>query len=124
MKKVQNPYTIFQSASAVLMIVALLWLTISTPFVFKCQQKIAKQHSTAKADIPVNGNEEESATPLGNTTEEKAPTSINSLSEEYLHDNHHSDYLLLINSQFHKGENAEVYVAYHGELHVPPPNVA
>jgi hypothetical protein len=124
MKRVKKPYTVFHSVSAVLMMIALLWLTISAPFVFECQQKIAKQHNTVKAEIPLSCNEEESANPFGNSTEEKAPTSINSFSEEYLHDNHRSDYLFLMTSQFHKCENAGVYIAFHGELLVPPPNKA
>ena len=38
------------------------------------------------------GNEEEAANPFGNTTEEKAPTSGSSFSEEYLHDHHIADH--------------------------------
>ena len=106
-----------------MMIVALSWLTISAPFVFEQQQKIAKQNTCANADLPIAGTEEE-ANPFSGSTEEKAPKSLNTFSEEYLHDQHQSEYFFSITSQFHKGEDAGTYVAFHGELLVPPPNNA
>jgi hypothetical protein len=123
MTKTKKTYSFFQLASAVFMIVALLWLTVSAPFVFAGQQKIAKHCVTAHAETPVPCNEEESANPFGNTTEEKAPSS-SSFSEEYLHDNHKSEYFFSIASTYHKSENADTYIAFHGELLVPPPNKA
>ena len=123
MKKVQQPYSVFQRGSAIIMIVALCWLTISAPFVFENQQKIAKQNCEAPASNPLAGTEEE-ANPVNSSTEEKAPKSLNSFSEEYLHDSHRSEYFLSLTSQFHKCENAGTYVAYHGELLVPPPDRA
>jgi hypothetical protein len=71
---------------------------------------------------PLAGTEEEAANPFGNTTEEKAPSS--SFSEEFLHDHHKADYFFSIVSQYHNSENDGTYVAYHGELLVPPPNAA
>lgn len=107
-----------------MMIVALCWLTISAPFVFENQQKIAKQNCEAPADnIPLAGTEEE-ANPFSGATEEKAPKTLSSVSEEYLHDGHRSEYFFSLASQFHKCEDAGTYVAYHGELLVPPPNKA
>ena len=123
MKKGQESYNFLHRVSAVMMIIALCWLTISAPFVFASQQEIAKQNSSAPADLPLAGTEEE-ANPLNGSTEEKAPKTLNSVSEEYLHDSHRSEYLLSLGAQFHKGENAGTYVAYHGELLVPPPNKA
>jgi hypothetical protein len=121
MKKVPQPYSFFHHVSAIMMIVALSWLTISAPFVFEQQQKIAKQNPAACADLPIAGTEEE-ANPFSGSTEEKAPKTLNSFSEEYLHDLHQSEYLFSMASQFHKGEDASTYVAFHGELLVPPPN--
>ena len=71
--------------SGVFMIIALSWLTVSTPFVFaaqQCQQKeIQKQAGNC-----------EDKNPFSTTTEEKNESSISTLSE-YLHDlnsvNHH-----------------------------------
>jgi len=112
----------FQLVLAVCMVVALLWLTVSLPFVYAGQQELAKQEQTANANVPP-GNDDET-NPFGNSTEEKAPTGSNSFSEEYIHDHHRAEYFFFIASQYHKCENAGTYVAFHGELLVPPPNVA
>jgi len=121
MKRNKKTYNLFQLASAIFMILALLWLTVSAPFVFASQQHLAKYEKSAPVDSPADSNEEESTNPLTNTTEEKAPSS-SSFSEEYLHDHHTTDFFFSIALQFHKCENADEYVAYHGELLVPPPN--
>lgn len=121
MIKSKRKYSNFQTASAVCMILALLWLTVSAPFVYACQQELAKQSKTEQSRAPLAGNEEETANPFGNNTEEKAPSS-SSFSEEYLHDQHHDTHFLLLTLSYHKCEGASTYVAYHGELLVPPPN--
>lgn len=77
----------------------------------------------ADSGSPLAANEEEAANPFGNTTEEKNPNS-SSFSEEYLHDHHHSDHFMSVILRYHNCENSDTYVAYHGELHVPPPNAA
>ncbi len=124
MKRNRKTYSVAQLASAVFMILALLWLTLSAPFVFASQQELAKQGKITNSASPLEGTEEEAANPFGNTTEEKNAKSSNSVSEEYLHDNHLSEYLFAKAAQFHKCENASAYIAYHGELLVPPPNIA
>lgn len=123
MKKGLQSYNLLHRVSAVMMIVALCWLTISAPFVFERQQEIAKQNNPTLADLPLSATEEE-ANPFSGSTEEKAPKTLNSVSEEYLHDSHRLGYLFSLGSQFHKCENAGTYIAYHGELLVPPPNKA
>lgn len=123
MKGNRKKYSLLQQFSASFMVLALLWLTVSAPFVVATQQEIAKQDKMAKVTSPLAGNEEEAANPFGNTTEEKAPSS-SSFSEEYLHDHHKAEYFFSIVSQYHKCEDDGTYVAYHGELLVPPPNAA
>lgn len=118
-----KPYNILSKASAVFMIFALLWLTISLPFVLAGNQKLCEQDNTQKAQSAPVASEEETTNPLNNTTEEKAPSS-SLVSEEYLHDNHTAEYFFSIASQSHKCENSNIYNAFHGEVHVPPPNVA
>jgi hypothetical protein len=118
-----NKYRFPQLASAVFMILALLWLTVSAPIVYASQQKLAKQEKIINTNTPADSNEEETANPFGSNTEEKAPSS-SSFSEEYLHDHHTTDHFFSIVQQYHKCENAGTYVAFHGELLVPPPNVA
>jgi hypothetical protein len=66
--------------SALLMVVALLWLTISVPFVYAAQQ--AQQEEVQKQSSNCEDNN-----PLANTIEEKNESSVNTLSE-YLHDLH------------------------------------
>jgi cytoskeletal protein RodZ len=119
----QKTYNFFQKGSAIFMIVALLWLTVSAPFVFASQQELAKQDKIADTQSPLSGNEEEASNPFSSTTEEKNPSST-SFSEEYLHDQHITDHFFLIATQYHNCVNAGTYIAYHGELLVPPPNVA
>ncbi len=122
MKKNKRTYSYFQLVSSVCMILALLWLTVSLPFVYASQQELAKQEQSSNTGFPVSGNEEE-ANPFGNS-EEKAPSGSNSFSEEYIHDHHKSDYFFSIVLKHHKCESADTYVAFHGELLVPPPNQA
>lgn len=118
-------YTRFHLVSAVLMIVALAWLTVSAPFVFENQKQMAKMSKTTPNQSPLADSEEESGNvPGNNSTEEKAPKTLNTFSEEYLHEHYRSTYLFSLALQYHKHENAGIYIAYHGEPLVPPPNVA
>jgi hypothetical protein len=110
-------------ASAIFMILALLWLTVSAPFVFENQKNIASASGLSSAQSPFAGSEEENGGQSGNTTEEKTPKSLNNFSEEYLHDNI-KDHIFSIGLQYHKHQDADIYIAYHGEPLVPPPNVA
>jgi hypothetical protein len=105
------------------MVLALLWLTVSTPFVFSSQQQLANQCKIAGTNAPYSGSEEETGNPLSNTNEEKNPNST-SFSEEYLHNHHQDNHFSLSNLQFHKCLDADIYIAFHGELLVPPPNAA
>ena len=121
----KKTYNSIQLASAVLMILLLMWLTISTPFVLASQQEIAKTSKASSTQSPLNGgSEEENANPFGNSTEEKVPKNIASFSEEFLHDQHKSDYFFSLAREYHKTKNAGTYTAFHGELLVPPPNAA
>ena len=123
MKRTRKTYTFFQLTSAVVMILALLWLTVSTPFVNAAQQESAKQNKAAWSNI-MGAEEENSNNALGNSTEEKKPSGGNSLSEEYLHHHHIDDNFISTVSRTHQCENFDVYNAFHGEVQVPPPNVA
>jgi hypothetical protein len=106
------------------MIFALLWLTVSIPFVSASQQELANQGEKTSQGSPLSGADEESTNPFGNNTEEKNSTSSTSVSEEYLHEHHVMNHFFSIVSQYYKGENADTYIAFHGEILIPPPNVA
>ena len=62
-----------QRLSALLMILTLLWLTVSISFVYASMDN-AGQDQAATSSLPAD-NEEESANPFGNNTEEKNPGS-------------------------------------------------
>ena len=125
MKKKKKTYNCFQLAAALFMIVALLWLTVSTPYVFAYQQKISENDRLEKnSPLTAGTNDEETANPFGNSTEEKASGSNSSFSEEYLHDHHINEHFFTILTHYPKCQNAGTYIAFHGELLVPPPNIA
>ena len=110
-------YSFFHGASAVVMILALLWLTVSAPFVLKAEIELAKKYAVS-ANIPVA---EEEANPFGANTEEKSPGST---SEEYFHDQSKMSEFFSTIQRYHLLINDDTYIAYHGELDVPPPNAA
>lgn len=123
MRKKCKIYTVFQMFSAVVMILVLVWFTVSTPFVYAGQQQLAKQYKLIDSGSPITDSEEETSNPFGNNTEEKTP-STSSFSEEYLHNNHKTDYFFFVSQQYQKCANAGTYIAFHGELLVPPPNAS
>lgn len=120
MQKRKRTYSDFQLVSAVCMVLALLWLTVSAPFIYACQQELMKDCKISQVN-PLVDNEDDTSGAMSNSTEEKSPNT-SSFSEEYLHDQHAADYLFTIALQYHKFENAGTYIAYHGEVQVPPPN--
>ena len=124
MKKNKKTYTIFQKASSIFLMLTLLWLTVSTPFVIACQQELAKQQKTMCIDLPISDDEDDSSDSAGNNIEEKVPAGGNSLSEEYLHEHHVAEPFGAILARNYNLENAGTYIAFHGELHAPPPNAA
>ena|SRR5205809_3900423 len=99
--------------SSLFMIIALLWLTISTPFVFASQQaqqkEVQKQAGTDK-------------NPLSTTTEEKNESSVSTLSE-YLHDLNLMSHHFIVLTRMYKCHTSDLYYAYHPELLSPPPKV-
>lgn len=127
MNKTKQSYSIFQKVTAVLLILTLVWLTGSTPFVMAAQQDLAKQQKGISIDIPVNDDcSDESGTDTGsdgNNIEEKAPGGIN-IAEEFLHEHDAENQFTSSCSSSYPIENSDTYIAFHGELHAPPPNAA
>lgn len=118
--KVKAAYSTFNKISAIGLILTLLWLTVSLPLVARAQQ--ASQHNATSSSAPYAGSEEDSSNPL-NGTEEKAPTTTN-LTEEFLHEQGKCDCPVINLSPDHYHADDGTYIAFHGELLVPPPNVA
>jgi len=125
MKKEHTIYQFKQQLISVLMLVTLLWLTVSTPFVYASQLQLAKQQASLSpsSQHDDSNDDEKTCTPLGsNTAEEKPHGSINSLSEEYLHLDSELFRLAELSLNHTRYHTASEYVAFHGELLCPPPN--
>ena len=99
------------------MIIALLFLTVSAPL---------SLNSQTLNDIPTqqsdSSTEDDSTNPFGNNTEEKVPSS-NNLAEEYLHDSLDATALSQNDRSRFASHDVEIFIDYHHELLVPPPNV-
>jgi len=120
---IKRKYNQAQVAASMVMIMLLLWLTVSLPFVYAAQQRIASaERHAAPVAQPDEDSEDQSCNPFGNNTEEKAPSSVNTVNEEYLH---HSDELFHAAELFlshHHVHSVDEYISYHGEMLCPPPN--
>jgi hypothetical protein len=114
----RTTYSISQVASAILMMVMLLWLTISAPFVYAGQQE---QNKITHVEIPGDNNEDESPIPLTSTNEEKKPSG-SSLAEEFIGEHNEDAYYSALEKSYQKGEKQHSYIAFHGELICPPPD--
>ena len=121
-------HTKTQAFASIFMMVALLWLTVSVPFVYAGQQKIAAEKEVCKIAKQQQQQQDEdgdqsSCNPFGNNTEEKASSGINTLSEEYLHHSEDLFHAVELFLSHHHVHSVDEYLAYHGELLCPPPNV-
>lgn len=101
--------------SALLMLFALLWLTISLPFVYACQQQVMAQEQAA------TGKVEKGANLMVGANEEKSESGVNTLSE-YLHEMELPAQVVLTIVKYEKCHPADLYFAFHPELLCPPPN--
>jgi hypothetical protein len=94
------------------MMLALLWLTISLPFVYEAQQITQEVVSDQGADNTGNlGN---------NSTEEKTESGSNSISE-YLHDHNLPAYNSYDLYKAYRAHAHGLYSAFKPELILPPP---
>ena len=105
--------------TAICMVLALLWLTVSLPFVNAAQQAQKDYSSVIPFEEELPGAEE--SNPFGNTTEEKAESGTNGLSE-YLHHIHELTHPAGSLHKHNCSHDFSVYVAFHGEMLCPPPN--
>lgn len=112
MKRSQTISTVKRVCSSLFMITALLWLTVSAPFVYqaqKIQQEIQKQ-----------SQQTEDNNPFSNTTEEKNESSVNTLSE-YLHEPPALENNFIVLTRLYKLYSSKIYFEHHPELLSPPP---
>lgn len=109
--------------STIFLMAVLAWLTVCTPLVYSAMQKIDKQKAVERTASSQNSNDEDSSNPLTNSNEEKS-SGTSTLTEEFLHDHHKTDCFLLAKERYGRTEDEKAYIAFHGELLVPPPNIA
>lgn len=99
--------------STLIMIMALLWLTVSTPFVYLAKASVEKQ---TKGTLP---DEETDHNPLTNTNEEKSENTVNF--SEYLMERMNIERSSVFLSQLFSCYPVDIYFAFHPELISPPP---
>ena len=100
------------------MVITLLWLTISTPFIYMVQEN----QLTFSIENPSDSEENETSNQLiPNPSEEKTEKNSNNISE-YL--NHHdlSDSYSSSRVKYGLALSTQLYLSFYGELLTPPPN--
>lgn len=102
--------------SSILMLAMLTWLTVCLPFVNQSQK--ASKVQTEQTD----GSETESdgTNPLSNTNEEKSESGTSMLAE-YLHEVSQLEHNFITLTTFYKCHPSALYIAFHPELVIPPP---
>jgi hypothetical protein len=117
MRQTASTFNPLQKIGSLLLILALVWLSVSTPYVYRFQQKTKTEKQAITAE---NETDCEEGGLLNNTNEEKAESGPNTL-QEFLHEPHHLEHPSIeqVNEYGHFEQKASV--AYHPELISPPP---
>ena len=123
MKHSKKTYTTFHFLSSIFMSVLLLCLTSSLFFV---PAENLKSNDSPPLSILIEHNDCDN-TDLADTSklgtpEEKPESSVNSVSE-YLTVHARLIFSLSMSKELNKYKHADLYVAFHGELISPPPEV-
>jgi hypothetical protein len=116
MRQKTPSFTIAHKIGSLLLMLALLWLSVSTPYVYRFQQKV-KAEKQAQTNAP---DEDSEGSLNNNINEEKSESGPNTL-QEYLHEPLHLEHpsLAQVNEYGHFEQKASI--AYHPELISPPP---
>ncbi|MEN9549099.1 MAG: hypothetical protein RIR12_1690 [Bacteroidota bacterium] len=121
MEKTAVTYSLFTKMAALFFGVALLWLTVSIYFTSNPAYK--KQLIEWNADVEdTDFAPEEDADSRNTNTEEKAPKSNGAISEEIFHESQFENKLFTTLAPKHVMVNYSTYLAFHGEMDVPPPD--
>lgn len=111
-------YNKMQRFSCFFMILALLWLTASAPFVVEIKSKINKQYGVAYSDLQEQAAGENS-NPYSGLNEEQCNGSGSY--SEYLHEAISFTPFSAQQITHNSFIDGEIYIAYYGELLSPPP---
>ena len=114
------PYSVKEKGISFLLILTLVWLTVSLPYVCDAKKiSVKAAQTTGKTSLPTD----QTNNPVSGNPEEKAASGgINTLSEEYLH---HPEEILAFEPSMIDHNSFHLicfYEAFHGELLCPPPN--
>lgn len=115
MTKRKPQYTVKDVIASMLMLAMLTWLTVCLPIVNKSMHAAKAQTEQGCMDCDADDNN-----PLTNTNEEKSESGT-SLMQEYLHEMAHLDRHFITLSSAFKGHPSDVYIAFHPDLVIPPP---
>ncbi|RPD43801.1 MULTISPECIES: hypothetical protein [Chitinophagaceae] len=114
MQAKNNTYdNVLKRFHSLLMMVLLMWLTVSTPFVYEAQQDVLVSQGITDEEVP---------NPLTNTNEERVEAGGSNLSE-YLHEPHQYQVPSNTIELTYKCHPDDLYSAFHPELLSPPPEL-
>jgi hypothetical protein len=118
-------YILVRWISGIFLMLVLVWLTVSTPFVTSFQIQIAAQEKETQKNTNAACTDEDApgCNPFANTTEEKTESGSITFSEEYLHDHYEIIHTLDDLLKHDNCGHSALYIAFHGELLSPPPEV-
>ena len=123
MKHSKKTYTTFHFFSSIFMTVLLLCLTLSLFFVKVEVQTMSHSNQVSLlVDFDENNDTELPGDNFPAKPEEKTESSVNTVSE-YLTEHARLIFSLSTNKELNKCKHADLYVAFHGELISPPPEV-
>ncbi|GAB4092979.1 hypothetical protein [Flaviaesturariibacter terrae] len=118
MNGTRTPYTNAHKIGSLLLMLALLWLSVSTPFVYRFQ----KEQKAARASVAMEkSTADDDSNPLSNSNEEKTESGV-SMPQEYLHEPLHFDHPSAAISLQYASYQQDDFVAWHPEFITPPPD--
>ena len=113
-------YRLFQWVSGIFLMLMLLWLTISAPFIADNQLKLAGSENSSRQPDPASENDAADWNSFANNTTEEKTESGTGFSE-YLHEADEFVHCLPGYLRHNCAHASSLYIAFHGELLSPPP---
>lgn len=98
------------------MVVLLLWLTVSIPYLYNAQQ----ENTSVLENKKTNNQQKDPTNPFADASEERTSVTV---AEEYLQHESKCEYSWVSISNFYIDFCTPVYLAFHCDLISPPPEV-